>query len=257
MSGLIDRDVLLAEWLREEAALFSGWDFSHLDGRMIQEEPPWSYPTRAAELMARAASVVDLDTGGGERFLSLRPHWPAKVVATENYPPNFALATERLTPHGAQVLSVRLTDDDPMPFADGEFDLVLNRHAAFNPAEVARALAPGGVFLTQQVHGLWAWDLMAAFDARPQWPDATPEKYVPRLKRAGLEIVQVQTWEGKLRFSDVGAIAYYLKAVPWLAPGFSVTTHQRALFALQERLDAGEELAFYAGLYLIEARKPR
>ena len=115
--------------------------------------------------MRRSSSVIDLDTGGGERFLSLREYWPPKVVAAEEYPPNFALATQRLAPHGAQVLSVRLTDTDPMPFADGEFELVLNRHAGFNPAEVARVLAPGGTFLTQQVHGMWAWDLLAAFDA--------------------------------------------------------------------------------------------
>jgi SAM-dependent methyltransferase len=252
----VDRDALLQDWLREEAQPFSGWDFSHLDGRMIQEEHPWSYLTRAAALMAGAASVIDLDTGGGERFLSLRDHWPAKVVATEEYPPNFALATERLAPFSARVIPVRLTDTDPMPFADGEFDLVLNRHAAFNPAEVARILAPSGSFLTQQVHGMWAWDLLAAFGATPQWPDATPAKYVPRLKTAGLEIVAVKEWEGKLRFTDVGAIVYYLKAVPWMVPGFTVRAYQRELFALQNRLDAGEALAFAAKLYLIEAHKP-
>jgi SAM-dependent methyltransferase len=178
------------------------------------------------------------------------------VVATEEYPPNFALATQRLTPLGARVISVHLTDTDPMPFADGEFDLVLNRHAAFNPAEVARILGPGGTFLTQQVHGMWAWDLQAVFGATPQWPDATPEKYVPQLRAAGLEIVTVNEWEGKLRFTDVGAIVYFLKAVPWNVPGFSVETHQRELFALQDRLDAGEPLAFAAKLYLIEAHKP-
>jgi SAM-dependent methyltransferase len=252
----MDGDTLLQEWLREEAEPFSGWDFSHLDGRMIEDQHPWSYLTRAAELMRGAASVIDLDTGGGERFLSLREHWPARVVATEEYPPNFALATQRLTPFGAQVVSVRLTDTDLMPFAGGEFDLVLNRHAAFNPAEVARILAPGGTFLTQQVHGLWAWDLLAAFGATPQWPDATPAKYVPRLAAAGLEIVTVNEWAGKLSFTDVGAIVYYLRAAPWQVPGFSVATHQRALFALQARLDAGEPLAFAAKLYLIEAHKP-
>jgi SAM-dependent methyltransferase len=251
----VDRDTLLQEWLREEAEPFTGWDFSHLDGRMIQEEHPWSYLTRAAELMRGSASVIDLDTGGGERFLSLRGHWPAKVVATEEYPPNFALATQRLTPFGAQVISVHLTDTDPMPFADGEFDLVLNRHAAFNPAEVARILAPDGTFLTQQVHGMWTWDLLAAFGATPQWPDATPAKYVPRLRAAGLAIVTVNEWEGKLSFTDVGAIVYYLKAVPWLVPGFSVDRHREQLLLLQRRLDSGETLAFLARKYLIEARK--
>ena len=223
---------------------------------MDEGQEPWSYLDRAAELMARSSSVVDMDTGGGEKFLSLRDHWPARVVATEGYPPNFELASERLSASGATVVRAALSETAPMPFADGEFDLVLNRHAAFNPSEVTRILAPGGAFLTQQVHGMWAWDLQAAFDAVPQWPDATPEKYLPLLEAAGLTIVTVEEWEGRLVFADVGAIVYYLKATPWEVPGFTVKTHLPYLLALQERLEAGEELGFHAAKYLIEARKP-
>lgn len=246
---------LLGQWRYEETQPFSGWDFSYLEGRMLEEKPPWDYMARAAELMRCANSVVDLDTGGGERFLELHSHWPAKVVATEEHPPNFALAAERLAPLGVQVLPVHITDDDPLPFADSEFDLVLNRHSAFNSAEIARVLTPGGVFLTQQVHGLWADDLHAAFDVTPQWPDATPEQYVPRLQAAGLTIVDLRNWHGVLRFTDVGAIVYFLKAVPWTVPGFTVETHTRYLFALQDRIDAGEALVFTTRKYLIEAQK--
>jgi SAM-dependent methyltransferase len=204
--------------------------------------------------MRRSAAVIDLGTGGGERFLKLREYWPRKVVVTEDYPPNFKLATDRLSPLGVQVIAVRLTDYDLMPFAEGEFDLVLNRHSAFNPNEVARILASGGVFLTQQVHGLWAHDLLAAFEAKPQWPDATLEKYVPQLEEAGLAITETQDWSGRLAFTDVGAIVYYLRAVPWLVPGFSVETHLSYLLQLQSRLERGEALAFAAKKYLIEAR---
>jgi SAM-dependent methyltransferase len=246
---------LMESWILEEQQPFSGWDFSHLDGRMLEEQAPWSYSTRAAELMRRSSAVMDMGTGGGERLLNLRACWPGKVVATEDYPPNFRLATERLAPFGVRVVDVPLTDVDWMPFADGEFDLVLNRHSGFNAGEVARILAPGGAFLTQQVHGLWAHDLIASFDAKPQWPDSTPEKYLPRLRSAGLSIVQSQEWSGRLSFTDVGAIVYYLKAVPWLVPGFSVETHLQHLLALQRRLERNEGLSFVAGKYLIEARK--
>jgi hypothetical protein len=116
-------------------------------------------------------------------------------------------------------------------------------------------LAPGGTFLTQQIHGLWAYDLIAVFDARPQWPDSTLEKYVPQLKAAGLTIVDTQEWSGRLSFTDVGAIVYYLKAVPWLVPGFSVETHSKYLFKLQDQLESGEGLSFSARKYLIEAYK--
>lgn len=248
-------DMRLESWRREEQLPFAGWDFSHLDGRMLEEQAPWSYSSRAAALMRQAASVIDLGTGGGERLLKLQADWPRRVVATEEYPPNIKLSTARLSPLGVRVVEVRLTDHDPMPFADGEFDLVLNRHAGFNAGEVARILAPGGVFLTQQVHGLWAADLMAVFGAKPQWPDATPQKYAPQLQAAGLTIVDLQEWSGHLIFTDVGAIVYYLKAVPWLVPGFSVASHGHSLLDLQRRLDNGERLAFVSRKYLLEAHK--
>jgi SAM-dependent methyltransferase len=246
---------LIETWKSEEQRPFFGWDFSYLDGRMMEEQAPWSYSARAAELLRQASAVIDLGTGGGERFLKLQMCWPKKVVATEEYSPNFRLATERLSPYGAQVVDVQLSDIGLMPFADGEFDLVLNRHSGFNSKEVARILAPGGTFLTQQVHGLWAQELLAVFDAQPQWPHATLEKYAPELEAAGLAIVNAQQWSGKLSFTDVGAIVYYLRAVPWLVPGFSVSTHSKQLFTLQRRLESGQSLTFLARKYLLEAHK--
>src|SRR5690606_6136127 len=123
--------------------------------------------SRAAELMQESSAVVDLATGGGERLLELRPYWPPKVAATEDYPPNVKLATGRLSKVGVTV--VQADSNRALPFDDGEFDLILNRHGAFNAAECARILSPGGVFFTKQVHGLWAQDLLAAFDASPKW----------------------------------------------------------------------------------------
>ena len=109
---------LLEIWKYEEDQPFIGWDFSHLDGRMLEGQFPWSYRLRAAELMRQSSSVVDLDTGGGEPFLKLYEYWPPKIVATEHYPPNFKLATERLSSFGARVVDVELSDFGPMPFAD-------------------------------------------------------------------------------------------------------------------------------------------
>ena len=251
-----EREQLLAQWRAEEQQPFIGWDFSYLEGRMIDETPPWSYLDRAAALMDRARSALDLDTGGGERMLSLRAHWPPRMVVTEEYPPNLALVRERLEPLGVTVVDAHLSETDPMPFADGEFDLVLNRHAVFNSKEVARILVPGGVFLTQQVDGHYMADLMAIFGATPQWPNATLARYVPLLQDAGLKIVDTQEWTNHIRFTDVGALVYYLKAVPWTVPGFSVDRHADTLLALQERLDQGEPLLFTGKFYLIEAHKP-
>lgn len=247
---------LIESWKAEEAQPFIGWDFSYLDGRMLTEQPPWSYSARARELMRESTSCLDIATGGGERLLSMSDSWPETVVATEGYPPNLELASRRLEPLGVRV--VRLDNDEytPMPFEDYEFALVLNRHGALYVDEIARILEPGGRLLTRQVHGLWAQDLLAAFDATPQWPDAAPEKYVPWLQSAGFNVLDVKDWSGRLVFTDVGSVVYYLKAVPWLVPGFSVASHTDHLMALQKTLETQGELAYEARNYLIEAERP-
>ena len=252
-----DQHELIESWRREERLPFIGWDFSYLEssGRMIEEQAPWSYTARAAELLQRSAAALDMGTGGGERLLKLRTHWPRKVVATEDYPPNFALATARLATLGVTVVRAELSNHALLPFADGEFDLVLNRHSGFNCHEVARMLAPGGTFFTQQVDGLWAHDLMAIFGAQPKWPEATLARNGPKLEAAGLTLLHTEAWAGKLTFTDIGAIVYYLRAVPWLVPGFSVDTHLAGLLRLQDPLDNGRGLVFAARKYLIEARK--
>lgn len=246
---------LIDAWRYEERQSFTGWDFSYLDGRMVEEQPPWSYLDRAEALMRQASAVLDMGTGGGERLLELRAHWPDTVVVTEEYPPNVKLAGDRLGPLGVRVVRASLRRDREMPFPDGMFDLVLNRHSGLNSAEMARILAPGGVFLTQQVHGLWAQDLLAEFGATPQWPDATPAYYVPRLEAVGLEIENLDVWKGDLIFHDVGAIVYYLKAVPWLVPGFSVETHLDTLMRLERQLQREGPLVYAARKFLIEAKQ--
>ena len=246
---------LIKTWKHEEQQPFTGWDFSYLHGRMVEEQPPWSYLARARALMQQSTAVLDMGTGGGERLLELRDDWPEKVVVTEDYAPNVKLAGERLGPLGVTVIRVALTRVGLMPFESGEFDLVLNRHSGLNCTEVARVLSPGGTFLTQQVHGLWAQDLLAAFGATPKWPDATPDYYLPRLEAAGLSIETAEEWLGRLTYHEVGAVVYYLKAVPWLVEGFSVDTHADNLTRLQGRLEYEGELVFEARKFLIEARK--
>jgi hypothetical protein len=61
----MDQASLREQWEAEERQPFTGWDFSYLIGRMLEDPSPWDYVERAGALMDHAASAIDLDTGGG------------------------------------------------------------------------------------------------------------------------------------------------------------------------------------------------
>lgn len=243
----------LEQWKRDEAAAFEGWDFSYIGDRSAQDEPPWSYRDRAKELIRSARRVLDVDTGGGELLASLAPFAPG-AAATESHHPNVEVARERLAPLGVTV------EEAPVgarwPFADATFDLVLNRHGHLNAPETARALTRGGVFFSQQVGAGNLEDLAAAFDHAAPRDDNSLAAVTARLEAEGLVIRRGETWTGRQTFRDVGALVYFLRAVPWVVPQFSVEAHRAALTHLQERLRAEGALAFSITRFLIEAAKP-
>jgi len=75
------------------------------------------------------------------------------------------------------------------------------------------------------------------------------------LEAAGLTIINAKEWTGAITFTNVDAIVYYLKAIPWLVPGFSVATHLNHLLKLQSKLDEGQSLTFILKKYWLEAHK--
>jgi SAM-dependent methyltransferase len=246
----------ISSWKEEENVPFTGWDFTHIASRFVAEPPPWSYEDMARELMSSSLAALDLGTGGGEFLRALKGHFPKRIVATEDFPPNLTLARERLEPLGIEVVGTEPSSlKQKLPFTDGEFDLVIDRHTCFNASEVARILTPGGIFLTEQVDGRNLDDLLQAFESKPQWPFFTLDFALSLIKSAGLKIDIARDWTGKAVFRDVGAIVYYLKAVPWTVPDFTVKTHCKYLLKLQKQMSLEGEIAYTQKLHLIKAKK--
>ena len=245
-------DERLEQWLRDAAAPFSGWDFSYLDGRFEEAEPPWDYAALARDAVQRAFAILDVATGGGERFAALAP-FPGQATAVEGFAPNIPIARRRLEPLGVRVFEGNTQSG--MPFEDGAFDLVLNRHGGFRAAEMHRILKSGGVFLTQQVGGDNLADLTAVFGAELPYPDNTLARVRADLAALGMDIRRAEEWRGSIRFFDVGALVYFLKAIPWVVRDFDVTRQLVPLRTLQARLDGGQPLAFTYTRFLVEAVK--
>jgi SAM-dependent methyltransferase len=263
------------EQLVEEAekAAFAGWDFSWLEGRRVtevEENLLDLYDRRAHLLLGTAQAFFDHGTGGGEHLSRLGP-FPKISIATEAYPPNVALAAQNLTPLGVQVIQIDDTCHDTrgpqpdgsfserkLPFEDESFDLVLAYNSAFCPAEIFRVLRPGGTLLTCQVGTyisptlaevlggpvpIWdqpghAWDIEAALAAAG----------FSRVKN--LETVQ------KVTYKDIGAIVYFLKAVPWIITDFEVAAYKEPLLKLHQHIKSNGGFISRNKQLFFEVQKP-
>lgn len=226
------------EFLLSEANQhFSGWDFSYISdtGRTATAPLPWSYASQVLSRLRNAESLLDMGTGGGE-FLSMLHPLPAYTYATEGYAPNISIAKERLEPLGIQVYPVE--DDSRLPFEANTFDLIINRHESYDPAEIRRICKPGGTFITQQVGAKNNLDLneMLGASTAIDWDDGSLPEIAARLKQAGWHIIKQQEAFPLSRFYDVGAIVYQLKAVSWQIPDFSVETYFEPLKQIHQQI---------------------
>jgi SAM-dependent methyltransferase len=136
-------------------------------GRIVESPLPWDYCRLVREKFEPEGSLLDIGTGGGELLASLQP-LPKHTVATEAWPPNFQVARARLEPLRVQVLSHEY-DGQPLPLKAGQFDLVINRHAGYTPAELYRLLKPGKFFITQQVGGANNFRLNEWLQEKPEF----------------------------------------------------------------------------------------
>ncbi len=248
------KDEILQQWKKDEKAPFEGWDFSYLEGRYNEGNPNWNYKSTAKRLIKKSNSVLDMATGGGEAFSEILSAFkPKKAIAIEGYKPNVSVARKNLRKCGVKVIYANETKK--LPFNKGEFDFVLNRHGGFNVNELARIISSRGLFFTQQIDGRNLKDLMKEFRAKPKWEFNTLSNVTKNLKEVGFEIVDAKEWKGKTIFKDVGALVYFLKAIPWIVDDFNVNKHLQVLKKLQKRLEKKGRFEFTARRFLILARK--
>src|SRR5215472_1563386 len=252
-------------------APFCGWDFSWLAGRRREEEDSrWDYEERARKLIQRAASLVDLGTGGGERLSQLGP-FPPRVVATEAYGPNVSIARACLQPLGVTVVQTHPGIHDTrgpqtdgsfperrLPFPDAHFELVLAHSSAFCPAEVFRVLRPGGILLTAQGAPPLSPTLADVLQGPvPEWAKAGQEWDIDAaLDEAGFETIKKLDVFPNTTYRDIGAVVYVLRAVPWTITDFTVERYRERLYRLHQQITREGGLMVRGHHRLLEMRKP-
>lgn len=250
-------EVLKMVWEKEESiARIKGWDFSHIHGRYEEENSlPWNYETIIRELLHDEMKLLDYDTGGGEFLLSLH-HPYENTAATEGYPPNVLFCREKLLPLGIDMREC--ADASHVPFADGTFDIIINRHGDLDPSEILRMLIPGGFFVTQQVGSENDRDLVEAVlpGLEKPFPHNNLEEQRIRFEEAGFDILRDEEAFGPIRFFDVGAFVWFARIIEWEFPGFSVDKCFDRLLLLQRLIETAGKIEGMTHRFLLVAQKP-
>ena len=243
-------------WKREEdCAFIKGWDFSHIHGRYEEEDDlPWDYEAIIRSVLQDDRKLLDYDTGGGEFLLSLH-HPYENTAATEGYPPNVKLCRERLLPLGIDLRECK--DAAHIPFDDGSFDIILNRHGDFYPPEIRRLLKPGGLFVTQQVGSDNDRELveMVLPGTEKPFPHENLTEQRKAFEDAGFEVLRAGEAFRPISFYDVGALVWFARIIEWEFPGFSVDRCFDRLLQLQETIEREGKISGTTHRYLIAARK--
>lgn len=251
-----DRRTSFEELVAEGAAVpLEGWDFSWFDGRATEERPPWGYARLMAERLAAVRSCLDVETGGGE-VLATATRWPELLVATESWPPNVAVARERLRDRHGYL--VACADHPTLPFSDASFDLVISRHPVVVLwEEISRVLRPAGTYLSQQI-GPGSNRELTDFMMGPQPVNAArgPEGAAEGARAAGLEVVDLRECRLRVEFFDVGAIVHFLRKVQWTVPGFTPERYEGRLRDLHGVITREGSFVSHAQRFLIEAHRP-
>ena len=202
--------------------------------------------------MKQVTSALDVQTGGGEMLAGVAP-FPARMVATEPWPPNVPIAARRLRPLGCHVVA----SGPDLPFRDAAFDLVVCRHPTSTPwPEIARVLRARGTFLSQQIGGDNVEELGERIRGpRPPGPKRGAERERAAAEDAGLEVIDVREAALRCEFFDIAAVVYFLRLVVWIVPDFTVDRYRAELRVLHEQIRVDGSFVARSHRFLIEARK--
>ena len=207
----------------DEVGELRGWDFSRV--RDAREPVPWEYMDVARRYLRPTDRVLDVGTGGGERFLQLAPSF-GEGVGIDAFEPMVRTARANTPAALAGKIRFELMRDDALTFDDGAFDAVLCRHADAEPDQVARVLRPGGYFVnqgvgernTQSVFDAFGWASNGAmwrrYAAEQGEPYHDTVARIAAFEAAGCRLVARGEYDVGYYFEDLVSLVFWLKAVP-------------------------------------------
>lgn len=221
---MITRDELLH--LDATVGTRHGWDFARV--RDARDPVPWDYLDVVRRYLFPGSRVLDVGTGGGERFMALAADY-GYGVGVDIAPQMIRDAATIRRASGSERPAFAVMAAESLGFAAASFDLVLNRHSDVQVPEVVRVLRPGGVFITQQVGARNTANICQALGCGPggQYaaePDQDGAALAAQFSQAGCTVVARAEYDVPYCFCDVESFVFWLKAIP-MPEDFAMARH--------------------------------
>lgn len=202
-----------------------GWDFSRM--RDDRDPMPWDYCEVVQRYLRPTDHVLDVGTGGGEKFLELAVNF-GSGIGVDPDPAMIETARENTPPALVEKVTFIAGAAASLPVPNASCNVVLNRHAVVDVAEIARVLRPGGYFITQQVGAQNTFNICSLFGCGPGGRYREPVQEIPDLAAAfqerGCAILSYGTYNMPYYFVDAESLLFWMQAIPMLED-FDIETH--------------------------------
>ncbi len=234
-----------------------GWSFARV--REECEIIPWDYEDVARRYLQADSHVLDIGTGGGERFLPLALYI-GSGVGIDADPAMIEVARQNTPPSLKPNVTFEVMTGNALHFPDATFDVVLNRHAPVHVDEIVRVLRPGGVFLTQQVGPRNTANICALFGCGPDGkyrsdPAQSISALTESFRARGCTIIGQAEYDVRSWFKDIESLVFWLKAIP-LPEDFDVEKHWPQVDRIVAEFSTPRGVESNEHRHLLVVRKP-
>jgi SAM-dependent methyltransferase len=188
-----------------------GWNFSYMKTK--SQPVPWDYTEIVKKYLSKEDTVLDIGTGGGEKFSALSEYFK-EGVAVDVDEEMIRVANEKRPENVTYVC-----DDEHLEGVEGNYSVVLNRHAPYDLRAIASKLQTGGYFITQQVGEKNMRNIIETIGT----PRTEPVIAENMFEGTGLKVIAFMEYNIDYRVLDIESLLFWLNALDYLHAGFDST----------------------------------